>query len=96
LAIRPNFLAPADINEARLSPRPRSFLVESRQHGSGGISLRPVIGMAGTKAYRIAILLPSREAGGEPEYLIRSLLEGYEWVVKESKLIRLQRPQLNE
>ena len=46
--------------------------------------------------YRITSLLPSREAGGEPEYLIRSSIEGYERVVKESELIRLQRAQVNE
>jgi len=46
--------------------------------------------------YRITSLLPLRETSDEPEYLIKSSIEGYERVVKESELIRLQGPRLNE
>lgn len=41
--------------------------------------------------YRITSLLPPREGGGEPEYLIKNSTEGYERVVKESDLVQLAR-----
>jgi hypothetical protein len=46
--------------------------------------------------YRIISFLPLRERNGEPEYLVKNLNEGYERVVRESQLLRLQRSQPNE
>ena len=57
---------------------------------------KPQEGRTSSGIYRITGLLPSREAGDEPEYLIRNSIEGYERLVKESELIRLRRPEPNE
>lgn len=46
--------------------------------------------------YRITSLLPPREGGGEPEYLIKNSREGYERVVGESQLLRLQRTKVTK
>jgi hypothetical protein len=45
--------------------------------------------------YCITILLPSREASDEAEYLIRNSIEGYERLAKESELSHSQQSEPN-